>query len=168
MKPRFLIFIAGFALFTGQFSTAWCWEIPTEPKARFSVGRIFSANFSPDGESIIVLSSWGCWVYKNSSFPKAPVLLEESDYAFVFHSLSFSVNFSADGVFFAFGEGQKVKVWDAKSWKAIREFEEPSGFIESVSLSRDGKLLAVGLRNGVIKLWELASGDCVATLAKKK
>lgn len=168
MKPRFVLFIVVFALFTGQVLPVWCWEVPTEPKARLSVGRIVWTNFSPDGESIIVLSSWGCWAYKNSSFPQTPILLEKNDMANLPDHVPFSINFSSDGAFFALGEGRKVKVWDTKSWKVIRDFEESSSSVQAVAVSRGGKLLAIGFENGVIKLMELANGNCVATLDAHK
>ena len=58
-------------------------------------------------------------------------------------------------------------VWDAATFKPVRTFEKLPGFVQSVSFSADGKLLAAA-SNDVIEVWDLDSGKEVQTLRAPK
>ena len=58
-------------------------------------------------------------------------------------------------------------VWDAATFKPVRTFEKLPGFVQSVSFSADGKLLAAA-SNDVIEVWDLDSGKQVQTLRAPK
>jgi WD40 repeat protein len=80
-----------------------------------------------------------------------------------------AVAFAPDGKTLASGRGT-IRIWDLATGKVVREFrEEPvivrgnqtirrAGYVTSLAFSPDGGLLASGSNDGVVQLWEAATG----------
>jgi WD40 repeat protein len=60
--------------------------------------------------------------------------------------------------------GSRFQVWDAHSGKEIGSMVVEKPHAASASLSGDGKLLATGLRDGAVILWDTASGKRLHTI----
>ena len=60
-----------------------------------------------------------------------------------------------------------VRLVDVNSGKLIRDFPHKSKLLDSVALSRDGKALAVAEQSGVVKIWEVATGNVLLTIEKQ-
>jgi WD40 repeat protein len=69
-----------------------------------------------------------------------------------------SVTFSPDGKLIATTDRdcEEVRVWDAGSGKELRKLETSAE--AAVAFSPDGKTLAVGEEDGMLRLWEVATG----------
>ncbi|WP_372370872.1 protein kinase [Candidatus Uabimicrobium sp. HlEnr_7] len=65
---------------------------------------------------------------------------------------------------FAFAANDdQVSLWNSETEKAITLFIH-NGFVSSLSFSRDGKFIAAGGKDGVCKIWSLASQKVIATI----
>ena len=71
-------------------------------------------------------------------------------------------SFSADGSQLAVGaEDGSVKVWNARTGRAIATYRLPGKAVCEVAFSPDGSRLAAGDDGGVVNVWDLASGRAV-------
>ncbi len=77
-----------------------------------------------------------------------------------------SVKFSLDGQLLASGsrDNEKIKVWKTSDWGLIHDLKGHKWAVDSVAFSPVSQLLASGDREGVIKIWNLNSGDLLRTL----
>ena len=70
-----------------------------------------------------------------------------------------AVRFSLDGsTLVTAGPGQRIRFWNVRDRKKIREIALGGYGIEEMDLSRDGKVLALGGRDGVVRLLNAATG----------
>jgi WD40 repeat protein len=70
-----------------------------------------------------------------------------------------AVRFSLDGrTLVTAGPGQRVRFWNVRDRKKIREIALGGYGIEEMDLSHDGKVLALGGRDGVVRLLDTATG----------
>jgi WD40 repeat protein len=78
-----------------------------------------------------------------------------------------SVAFSPDGkTLAAAGTDCKVTLWDVSTWQVRATFRGHKTKIWCLAFSSDGKILATGDGSpGEIKLWEVATGEEIATLS---
>ncbi|HPS05867.1 MAG TPA: caspase family protein, partial [Tenuifilaceae bacterium] len=56
-----------------------------------------------------------------------------------------------------------IKLWDFESGQLIRIFEGHTGGVKSVQFSPDGKYIVSASADGSIKLWDIATGECLIT-----
>jgi WD40 repeat protein len=74
-----------------------------------------------------------------------------------------SYSFTSDG-HVVVGSSSRLKLHRSDDGAIIREFIGHTGEVWAVSLSRDGKTLASASDDQTIKLWNLQTGECLATL----
>ncbi len=89
-------------------------------------------------------------------------------------SAYYEIGFSPDGKFLA-SCGQSIRLWDAKTYRVIREFGNSAltkyGWTHCLAFSPDGKTLLAGNQDGMIHFWDLTSGkeiNRVQAHSKKK
>jgi WD40 repeat protein len=77
-----------------------------------------------------------------------------------------SLAFSPDGMTLASGGYRTAKLWQRRGNVRQREFKDAkAGEVKTLAVSADGKLLATAGADHEIRLWDLATGKLVKTLA---
>jgi WD40 repeat protein len=59
-----------------------------------------------------------------------------------------------------------VLVWDTATGQRVRHYPQPSGQVYSLALSADGGRLLTGSDDGAFRLWDVAGGGLLRTLAE--
>jgi WD40 repeat protein len=67
------------------------------------------------------------------------------------------VEFSPDGKRLACTGGPVVKLYDAKTWKGLREETGHRGSITALAFSRDSRLLATASSDSSVLIWDTAA-----------
>jgi WD40 repeat protein len=124
------------------------------PVAGVEVAR--DTAFFPDGSMVAIVgddvtlqvvgTSDGKPVFRGAGVPRA-----------------LSVAWSPDGALVALGGGEAA-LWDAASWKKLRDLKDPLGPVFSIAFSPDGRWVAGGTE-GTLRLWSVATGEPAASLA---
>ena len=74
------------------------------------------------------------------------------------------VKLSPDGTYFAIGAGMGLWWYDAFSMSPISLWETERGLINSIDFSHDGKWIVIANSDGIIKVLDVQSGECVAQM----
>ena len=144
-----LLFISG--LFSAHaFTQDYIrWELPEGAKMRLGKGKIANYKFSPDNTQLAVMSSIGIWLYDVQT-GKAQKLLKGQT----------NVVFSPDWQTFAKrgNEDKSIELSDLHTGQLKTTFEGYTERATSIAFSPDGKMLASGDFEGVIRLWDIETG----------
>ncbi len=112
--------------------------------------------FSPDGRTLAAGSSAGkvrLWdVATNTSTATT------AGHQYEIRALSFS----PDGATLASGSTNRVSLWDVAKGATIRTLQ--LDWVNDIGFSPDGTLFATGTQDKLVRIWQLATGDILATL----
>ncbi len=138
-------------------SGVWLWDVGTGRWSGTRLGehadRIESLAFTPDSALLLGVGARVCRLWD-----VAAGAIAES----IIGIRSFSL--SPDGALLALGSHRAIKLWDMETRAEIASLEAPN-WVESVSFSADGRLLASAIfRDNTIKLWDVNSRKEVASL----
>jgi WD40 repeat protein len=152
----------GRILASGKWGETILWDVMSGEKIR-TLGGGLHVFFSPDGKILASDSRDGLklWdVESGNELATVPVSLGGRAVSAV------GTVFSPNGRILATAEGDDrfsdkpfTKLWDMKSLKEIRALQGHAQivWIRSVSFSPDGKILATGSDDGIIRLWDIES-----------
>ena len=131
---------------------------------RISVGpdgfrtiSVTSLLFSPDGRTLAAGSSSGrirLWDVASSTSAAAIGFSHQAGVR--------AMSFSPDGSILASGAGSRVNLWDVAGNASVRI--PRSGGIGDIVYSSGGTFLAAGGQDGRVRLWEVTTGETLATL----
>lgn len=145
-------------------------HLPEGAKMRFGKGEIHDIKFSPNGSMFAVASSIGILLYDVQS--KKPVRFLQSD-----HDPIYTISFVNDGkIILGAAEFGKIYVWDIHTIKDPNSVNigkqhnwiQGIGYIWSSAITNDGNTLAVGTGIGSITLWNIQSGQQIASMKAHK
>jgi WD40 repeat protein len=150
-------------------------------------GWVDCMTFSPDGKTLALGGAPGTiklWNFASGTEPVAltwSIVGEKSE-----PNTIVSLAFSANGEMLAAGsvgtidntdgwdigdkpvlspEGGKIYLWNIATRKIIATFSETRGHVMALAFSPDGKILASGIDDSTIKLWDVATGKTMTTLS---
>ncbi len=114
--------------------------------------------FSPDGKKVIVGDEEGHVRIWQATSGKQLRLLQG-------HKLAVrSVVFTLDGKYAVTGSEDRIQLWEVASGKVVRQFRGLDGQFRSLALSPNGKLLAGGGTDGIVRLWDVSTGKSALPL----
>lgn len=118
------------------------WELPEGAIARLGRGRIRGGlTFSSDGDSLVVATDIGCWLYDLDTL--TPRALWETERGMVS-----AISVSHDGQWIAIGNMDGIlKVWDTQTTQYIARIET-NRLVSRIKFSPSGKHLAVATVSG--------------------
>ena len=124
---------------------------------RLNKGKPWQVAYSPDGLYLAVAGALEVWLYDTKiDVPPVPI---ESTY-------TTSISFSPDGQTLAIGSSNRligsldgsVRLWDVRTRELGRTLELTTVPVD-VSLSPDGRLLAIAGLDGTIYFWDVMTGE---------
>ena len=140
--------------------TVKLWDIATSTNISTLEGhtdQVNSVSFAPDGK-IIASGS-------NDRTVKLWDVTTKREIADLKHTENVgSVSFSPDGTILASAQGRAIKLWDVSQSTGIATIAH-TDWITSVSFSPDGKTLASGSNDKTIRMWDVLTGQYIATLS---
>lgn len=125
---------------------------------RFGRGGLVDTLYSVDGETIIVATEIGVWLYDANNLEAEPQRLDS-----VINTVS-AIAQSADGVYLAIaGSGNTIQIWNMTSGEMTQSLTGHERVILSMSFSPDGTQLVSGDFAGQMMVWDIDSGDSTHT-----
>jgi WD40 repeat protein len=170
-NPVFAFSPDGNTIATGSLNgVATLWEVNTgKALHRFTGGvggAIFTLAFSPDGATLVTAGGnslaqfWD--VATGRPVPAPGPAMEAKPISKVIRASNaiMSVCFAPDGQTLAVANYDRtVKVYSANTLLLLNTFRGHDFSADSVAFSRNGRLLATGGRDGVVKLWDVAAAQ---------
>ncbi len=77
-----------------------------------------------------------------------------------------AVAFSPDGTRFAVATGAGIWIYDAQTYREMALLTGHTGVVRAVAFSPDGKTLTSGARDATVKLWNIETGENIATFVR--
>lgn len=169
-KRKILIFTWDYVYTTGvvrvrkQDSGEIAWQSSVseaDPSSDKYLGEPDSLAFSPDGSLLVGDYSGGATVVWEAATGRIKAKLT-GDVG----------GFSPDGKLLAVDSYRSVQLWDTATSKVKRTLAAPAGrdadgyaiSFESLAFAPDGRVLAAGLSDGTVRLWDVATGAVTATM----
>jgi WD40 repeat protein len=161
----------------GQTNTIKLWDVPNHKEIATLTGHrhwIKSLNFSPNGQWL-ASAAWDYTIklwnvrdcIKTTTCEASETLKLDSQFIH-------NVSFSPDGTLLAsagnkgWGTNNNIQLWDVATrpinTKPIKILQGHRDFINSISFSPNGKLLASGSNDKTIKIWDVANAKEIKTL----
>lgn len=144
------------------------WELPDGAKMRLGKGKIanfaghltdigrgHSYQFSPDGTQLAVISLIGIWIYDVQTGKESTLAIERMNGAT--DDIALNPNWQTFAMIRA--NSNTVELRDLHTGKLRKTFGGNKKQMASVAVSPDGKMLAGGDYDGVIWLWNIATGE---------
>jgi metallo-beta-lactamase class B len=135
-------------------STIFVWDVNEGKRVQEIDNKSATENlafaFTPDNKTLLCGGAWN-----DSSFlPKAGTVIRING-----KDVKFDGAISIQGVEMVRKEGDYVLQWDVATGKELRRFGGLADRIRSLTLSRDGRLVAAASQNGRICLWDAETGS---------
>ncbi len=138
--------------FEGDVTT---WALPEGAIARLGRGSEPAMAFSPDGQSLVIGTCTGLWLYDLTTL--SPVALWETE-----HSYTESVAFSPNGKWIAASfSGNLVKILDVQNGTCLARVKSDTS-LQSVTFSHDNRYVAANVFDyegtSIVEVWHTETG----------
>jgi len=139
------------------------WELPEGAKLRLGKGKITNYRgrtnykFSPDSRQFVVICSVGIWRYDVHTGEELGLATKYSD-----ETDEYVVISPDSTTFLDIGNRlnrNKIELWDLDVGELKTNFDNPTGDVNSVSYHPNSRMFVSGDSEGVIRIWDIESGD---------
>lgn len=135
------------------------YALPQGAIARLGRGLVVDVAFSPDGSKLAVLTYTGLYFHNPANF---------AELAFIeLNELQSVIAFSPDGNLLTYGYDGTIRIYDTKTYTEVARLkvkDEPKKDLYAISFSPDGRLIAFGLGDGSVRLFDIKEGKEFAKL----
>jgi hypothetical protein len=121
--------------------------------------QVDGATLSPDGQRLAILTGWSVFLTDLRSKETVRLYKEGVD------SGGACVSWSADGELLVVGQWGGIALWEAASGQLLRKFETGGCEVRCARLSLDERFLVSGGSDHMVRLWDVATGQCLWTFA---
>jgi WD40 repeat protein len=165
---------------TARHGTAHVWDLASRRDTRASapIGNINGLAFSPDSKTIAIAAKdrKSVWAWDPAN-QRAPTVLVDPPRNAKRNETVKAVAFSPDGKTLAYGYNKvlsekkgtfrgKVRLWDVQNNRTLPSLPGGhEGEVHGIAFSPDGKLLASGGDDGLVRVWDLERHRQIASLA---
>ena len=134
------------------------WDLPEGAIARLGRGIIADLAFSPDGESLAVATTMGCWLYELPTMK--PIALWETERGMVS-----TISFSPNGQWIATSNWDSIiKVWETETQRCTAKIRGWHHGTSQLAFSPDSQYLAAsGKGYGDVDIWNTKTNMHVAS-----
>ena len=134
------------------------WALPEGAMGRLGRGRIADLAFSPDGESLAVATTMGCWLYELPTMK--PIALWGTE-----RGLVSTISFSPNGQWIATSNWDDIiKVWETETQRCAIKIQGWHECTSQLTFSPDSQYLAAsGKGYGDVYVWNTETGRHVAS-----
>jgi len=135
-------------------STIVLWNIETGNKifTKKCNGQFYAVAFNPDGKTVAGACNEKYIYIWDIASGQEKLKLNKGYFPFT------SIEYNTSGTMLAGGSFASVTVWDPKNGTEIKTYSGHLNMIKGVVVSPDGKYLASSGSEGVLKIWEIATG----------
>jgi WD40 repeat protein len=112
-----------------------------------------SLAYSPDGNLLAVGGGDQVWIWRIAD----GALVLQLDEAFSENAGIEQVEFSPDGKLLAAISSWKIYLWNLSDGELLHTIDSQYGWLNDIAFSPDGRYLAVGSSEGVVRLWGIPS-----------
>lgn len=111
--------------------------------------------YSPDGKTLVTANGTvQFWDVDKCKVIGDPLVSPDGNTA----GVGVRATFSSNGLLLATSvEEGPIRLWDVKTHKMVAEWNDPSGYVDSISFSQSNNVLATGGKDGAVRLWNLES-----------
>jgi WD40 repeat protein len=128
------------------------WRLRAGP-LRHPDRTLLAVAFSPDGKLLATAAGLGVQFWDTArGYRRAKFLRSAGNTRYV--------TFSPDGKFLAEGADMAARLWEVSTWRRIGPPLATKEHITALTFHPDGRLLAVASKDGLVQLWDRASGVC--------
>jgi WD40 repeat protein/serine/threonine protein kinase len=120
--------------------------------------EVLSVAFSPDGQTVLT----GCADGTGRLWEVAT--RKPFDFSLPAGGAIKAMAFSPDGKLILTGSGKKAQLWDAVTGKTVGSALPHQEGVLAVAFSPDGQTALTGSRDGMVRRWAIATGECMRTL----
>ncbi|GAB4176146.1 MAG: NB-ARC domain-containing protein [Coleofasciculaceae cyanobacterium] len=152
----------GYTLATGSATSVKLWNVWTRQCVKVfqdNATRVRSLSFSPDGKTLVGSSddrSIKTWDVDSGQ------CLQTLQSATT--TRLWSVKFSPDGQKLISGSADTIQMWNLEEGECLMTLQEPQHRARSISCSPDGRIIAVGSDDQLVRLWDTKTGEPLRTL----
>jgi WD40 repeat protein len=146
----------------GSDGTVRLWDVATGKSSRTILAYstpVLAATFAPDGRTLATGDRTGIvkiWDVATGESLASLVANGGESAASKFVEEIAGLAFSPDGQTLAVAVGPSVQIWDVSSSQPLSILTGHDGKVHCLAYSHDGKLLASGGQNGLVRVWEIA------------
>ena len=125
--------------------------------------KVFSAAFSPDGKQLATIGDNGTTIIWDTNTGKELLRLPGTTKPSDLYTDQ-RIAYSPDGKLLAACDSNQLKVYDPDSGELIMALSGHEGDVLSVAFSLDGRYLATGSGDTIVRIWDVSNGELLRVL----